>query len=320
MKTRGLWLLPLFCLFLAVGCAHNGGEAANGPTPGAPPAARQARTLPDASPEKGQVSGASQAPGALGQAARSPEKKAAVKTPAQTPGEPSGMTMGQETGQATNQSELDRLLEGEEEPAAPQVADPIEGWNRVVFAVNDAFYMHILDPVLRGYRFVMPKGYRIVSSNFFANLVSPLRVVSSLLAGQFKKTSIYLARFGINTTMGILGAGDAAKDIFDLPEPGKEDLGLTLGHWGIPHGMYLVWPLLGPNSLRDSVGLVGGWWLDPVWYVDPFEAAFGIQAYRFTNDASFSFDGYKTLRDSAIDPYVAFRDAYFQLRQKQLQE
>jgi len=102
--------------------------------------------------------------------------------------------------------------------------------------------------------------------------------------------------------------------------PPPEDVGQALGAWGIDHGIYLVWPFFGPSSLRDTVGLVGGYFLHPVTYVDPRSASSGIKAYDTVNETSFRIGNYEALKEAAIDPYIAIRDAYIQNREKQVEE
>ena len=99
-----------------------------------------------------------------------------------------------------------------------------------------------------------------------------------------------------------------------------EDLGQTLGTYGIGNGFYIVWPFIGPSSLRDTVGLVGDGFLTPVYYVNPWEASLGIEANDKINDTSLHIGDYEDLKESAVDPYVAIRDAYTQHRKKEVEE
>jgi phospholipid-binding lipoprotein MlaA len=143
--------------------------------------------------------------------------------------------------------------------------------------------------------------------------------VSSLLQLKIKKAGNELVRFAYNTTAGVGGLADVAKTDLDIKRH-EEDLGQTFGHYGIGHGFYIVWPILGPSSLRDTVGMVGDWFLDPVYYVNPLEASLGITAYDTVNETSFHIGDYEDLKKSAIDPYVSLRDAYTQHRKKKVEE
>ena len=211
--------------------------------------------------------------------------------------------------------------EFEEEMMQTQVAvaDPLESFNRTMFGVNDIFYFWIAKPVVQTYENTVPKPARIGICNFFENLMTPIRFVNCLLQGKGENAGRELKRFGINTTAGVLGFGDPARDRCHL-EPAKEDLGQTLAVYGFGDGFYVVWPLLGPSTLRDSAGAVGDMFLNPVRYVKPAEASIGISATGAVNEGSFHIGEYETFKSAAVDPYVAMRNAYVQYRKKQSQD
>jgi len=188
-----------------------------------------------------------------------------------------------------------------------------------MYHVNDKFYFWLLKPVSQGYSAVVPEGMRISVSNFFYNITTPIRFVSNLLQLKMKTAGNELLRFAVNSTFGVGGLGDFAKDEMDVKRH-DEDLGQAFGYHGIGHGFYIVWPILGPSSLRDTVGLVGDLLLHPVTYVNPYEASFGIFAYEDVNETSFHIGEYEDLKKSAIDPYISIRDAYVQNRQKKVEE
>ncbi|HBO68922.1 MAG TPA: hypothetical protein DD658_01755 [Deltaproteobacteria bacterium] len=102
--------------------------------------------------------------------------------------------------------------------------------------------------------------------------------------------------------------------------PREEDLGQTFGKYGLGHGFYIVLPLLGPSSLRDAAGLAGDSFLDPVDYAADGEVVVGVKAFKAENELSLRIGDYEDLTKSAIDPYVAVRDAYSQHRAKQVRE
>jgi len=201
------------------------------------------------------------------------------------------------------------------EPPPQVIADPLEPMNRGIFLFNDALYRHVLDPASRGYKTVTPEGMRLAVKNLFTNLLFPLRAVSAVLQGKFERAGQEIARFVINTSLGVGGMGDAAKDLFDLPAPPEEDLGQVMATWGVGHGFYLILPVLGPSSLRDGVGFFGGAYLDPVWYLPVgFWEAAGIKSVDWFNRYSFVEGEYADLTAGAVDPYVALRDFYLQHR------
>jgi phospholipid-binding lipoprotein MlaA len=215
----------------------------------------------------------------------------------------------------------DTVTEGEttEENNVVMIADPIKPWNTAMYHVNDKFYFWLLKPVSQGYSAVVPEDIRLSVSNFFENLTTPIRFVSSLLQLNMKKAGNELVRFVYNTTAGVGGLADVAKTDLGVKRQ-DEDLGQAIGHYGIGHGFYIVWPVFGPSSLRDTVGMVGDWFLDPVYYVTPFEASLGIAAYDKVNETSFHIGDYEDLKKAAVDPYVSIRDAYIQHRKKQVEE
>ena len=191
--------------------------------------------------------------------------------------------------------------------------------NRVMFGFNDVLYFWVVKPVMQAYAGVVPKPARIGIGNFFHNVTTPARLVNCLLQGKGPEAGSELRRFAINTTAGVLGFGDPARDRWEL-EPAEEDLGQTLAVYGLGDGFYVVWPLLGPSTLRDSVGMVGDQFLNPVRYVKPAEASIGISAADAANDGSFHIGEYEAFKSAAVDPYVAMREAYVQYRSKQIKE
>ena len=205
-----------------------------------------------------------------------------------------------------------------EEAPLPTIADPIEPVNRGIFYVNDKLYRWVLKPVAKGYKYVMPEGVRISVRNFFFNLATPIRAVNTLLQGKIKDTGTELARFGINSTIGMAGLFDAAKDFHLIRK--DEDTGQTLGVYGIGNGFYLVLPILGPSSARDTVGLAGDTFLDPTTYILSWEAALGMRFVRAETDLTFRINEYEELTDAAVDPYAAVKDVYLQYRAKKVRE
>lgn len=196
--------------------------------------------------------------------------------------------------------------------------DPIEPINRAFFYFNDKVYIYIFTPVSKGYVKITPKFARIGINNFFSNLASPLRVLNNLLQGKIKNAGAESGKFFVNTFLGFLGFIDSAR-VFEKLNPPKEDLGQTFGKWGIGQGPYLVIPFLGPSTLRDSAGMVGEFYIDPVFYAYDLNSREKLimDGTKNINSLPSRMDLYKTLKDSALDPYTAAKNAYIQIREEQ---
>lgn len=207
--------------------------------------------------------------------------------------------------------ELDNL---EEEYYA--VDDPLESYNRAIFYFNDKLYFWALKPIAQGYRAVVPWEIRTVMLNFFNNLATPVRLVNNLLQGKWKGLGDEFGKFFINTTVGLLGLANPAEQLDLNPDP--EDLGQSLGNYGIGDGFYIVWPFLGSSTLRDTIGDVGDRFLSPTSYVTPMEASLSLSGYNIVNKLSFRLGDYESLKKAALDPYESMRNAYIQLRQAKL--
>lgn len=210
-------------------------------------------------------------------------------------------------------------LESEFDEKAVTVADPLSFWNRGMFHFNDKLYFWLLKPVAKGYRAVIPRVVRTGVRNFFSNIFTPIRLTSCMLQGKVKAGGTELIRFVVNSTIGIAGVTDPAKKFLKL-DISDEDLGQTLGSYGIGNGFYLVWPILGPSTLRDSVGMVGDRFLSPISYVKPVEASVAIWSYDRINETSLRIGDYESIKEAAIEPYEAFRDAYIQYRKNKVKQ
>lgn len=195
-----------------------------------------------------------------------------------------------------------------------KVSDPLEPVNRAFFCFNDKLYFWVLKPVAWGYTAVVPQPARRGVKNFFSNIATPVRLVNCAIQGEFKGAWVELERFAINTTIGVAGFGDPAKNWWAL-EKVNRDLGQTLGRYGIGPSFYIHWPIIGPSCARDTVGYVGDLFLDPVSYLVPnLEYYVGIKSYDTVNNTSLQAGEYEDFKKAAIDPYVALRDAYYQYR------
>lgn len=226
-----------------------------------------------------------------------------------------------ETAQGTMRSSQDvEDYEALEDPFAgtakdiPILSDPLEGYNRWMFGVNETFYDYALEPVARGYRNTVHEHLRIGIKNIFNNALAPVKFVSSLLQLEFKKSGRVLARTLINTTVGIGGIADVAGEEYGI-EDVNEDFDQALGYYGIPTGPYVVLPFFGPSTARNIVGRTVDALLSPGAMAG---AGFGtnivVNAEDNVNAASFIVDDKKQLEDSALDEYESIRDFYHQYR------
>jgi phospholipid-binding lipoprotein MlaA len=159
---------------------------------------------------------------------------------------------------------------------------------------------------------VVPPIVRTGVSNFFSNLNDVIVALNSLLQGKVSQAALDASRILVNTTVGVLGVMDVATEIG--LEKHNEDFGQTLGYWGLGSGPYLVLPLLGPSSARDSVGLLADWRTDPKTYVDPARDRNLLWGLYFVSRRSELLDASKVLEVAALDEYDFVREAYLQRR------
>ena len=270
-------------IFLAVGCAHS-------PSP-------SSAVLPQAKSSPQPVLLASNADG----------------IPAKSPDKPVDAIEDEYKGDENLDYTNDTFKEEKVE-----IADPLEPFNRAMHQFNDKLYFWALKPVAQGYKVVVPEPARISVKNFFSNLGFPSRFLSCLLQTDFSGASTEAGRFTINTIWGIGGLLDPSSNKeLDLQKQ-DTDLGQTLGVYGVGQGFYIVWPILGPSSPRDSMDIAGDYFLYPVSYIYPWYAWLGVWGYEKVNATSLRIGDYEALKDAAIDPYVAFRDAYIQYRLKKV--
>ena len=209
---------------------------------------------------------------------------------------------------------------------AVSVADPFIVWNKVWFYFNDGLYHGVFKPVAEGYAWAVPEQPRKWVRNFFTNMLFPVRFVNNILQGKFDAAYMETSKFVVNTTFGLGGFGDVTEGMprnWSPERPTADGFGQTLGKAGFGHGVYLVWPFLGPSSVRESVGKVGDYFLDPLTYADlTLLEIVGIRAYKNVNKLSLELQSneYETITEGAIDKYAAVRDAYIRFRAKKVQE
>jgi phospholipid-binding lipoprotein MlaA len=223
------------------------------------------------------------------------------------------------TGETAGDAEDDAWVEednwDDEWEDGETIADPLEPLNRFFFHFNDKMYYWVLKPVARGYSAIVPEDIQITVRNFFDNLKTPSRAVNSLLQGQVRDSSVEVTRFVLNSTVGLVGLVDFAKDYLDLSST-KEDTGQTLGYYGAGGGFYINWPFLGPSNLRDSIGMVGDAYLHPFMYLDvDWKVIAGAYVFERVNKTALTLGDYEFFTETALDPYTAVKDAYQQYRE-----
>jgi len=204
------------------------------------------------------------------------------------------------------------LPPGEHDPR-----DRFERANRAVYRFNDTLDRHIAKPLAKGYVKALPQPVRTGVSNFLHNLTYPTVIVNDLLQAKFRSFASDTTRLVVNTSIGIGGLFDPASQ-WGLPA-GNEDFGQTLGKWGVPSGPYMVLPILGPSTVRDTVGLVGDQFTDPKNYLNNFYVAAGLTALDLL-DTRAELLGTEDVLSRAYDPYVFIRNAYLQRREYQVKD
>lgn len=196
--------------------------------------------------------------------------------------------------------------------------DPWEGWNRGTQKFNDHLDKAILKPLAKGYEWITPEFIHHGITNFFSNINDIGVTINDLLQFKLTQSGMDGSRFLINTTAGVAGFIDVASMI-DLPKH-NEDFGLTLGHWGIPSGNYLVLPFFGPSSPRDTIGLVGDALFNPLTYISIFggtaanAAVAGTRVVNVTDTRANLLTTEKVLDEAAVDRYDFIKNSYEQRR------
>jgi phospholipid-binding lipoprotein MlaA len=197
----------------------------------------------------------------------------------------------------------------------PDVYDPWEKLNRKVHAFNNVVDAHIAKPLAHAYVAVVPRPVRLGVSNFFSNLGQPVNALNSLLQGRPADAGKSLARFLMNTTLGLGGILDPATDAH-LPYY-NEDFGQTLGKWGWKRSRYVELPLFGPRTVRDVFGLVGDAPLSPIRQVEDDPARVFLQGLQLV-DVRTQLFAVDSMREGATDDYALVRDGWMQRRKYQI--
>lgn len=194
--------------------------------------------------------------------------------------------------------------------------DPLEPMNRSISSFNETVDDNLLKPVAVGYRDYTPQFVQTGVGNFFRNISDMFSTVNNGLQFKGRETAESLMRVVVNTTFGIYGLFDVATPIGLERHP--EDFGQTLGYWGVPNGPYLVLPLLGPSTLRDTSVLPVEFAVDPVSNYDNVSVRQVAVATRIVDKRASLLQATNFLSDAAIDKYSFSRDSYLQYRRNQV--
>ena len=206
-----------------------------------------------------------------------------------------------------------------------EVKDCFESVNRATFKFNQVLDGVVFEPLAKAYR-VLPSPVRAGTSNALDNLSTLVTIPNNLLQGDFKKATVNTGRFIVNTTIGVVGIFDVAEKV-GFPEYEKEDYGQTLGVMGVGEGCYVVLPVLGPSTVRDTVGsfanLIGGdpWYNVTVANDTQYFSNFDYWASRAGTGINFrakNIDSFDNLEKNSIDFYASVRSLYLQDRQQKI--
>jgi len=197
-------------------------------------------------------------------------------------------------------------------PSAGKKLDPFENWNRKVFSFNEALDENVLKPVATGYSELVPEPIRKTVDNFFSNVGDGWSAINLFLQGRFKTGIQQTMRFAVNTTLGLGGLLDIGSEVG--LERTSEDLGKTFGRWGFGTGAYIVWPLFGPSSVRDSLAMPWDRVASPALAFNDGRSKVSIYVLQTINARSNFLRAGAMLDGIALDKYTFIRDAYLTRR------
>ena len=199
-------------------------------------------------------------------------------------------------------------------------ADPYEKMNRKIFAFNDAVYENVYFPIARGYRKITTPTIRERVSSFVANVEEPISTANYLLQLKPMQTGISVARFAINTTLGLGGLFDVASG-WGLGQA-KTNMNATLASWCVADGPYFVVPFVAPGNVRSFAGMMADTAFDPVYWATRHDAnihdkiTYGYAAIKYTDKVNSLMDVYSDLKENSVDMYATMRSAYLQNQRK----
>lgn len=204
------------------------------------------------------------------------------------------------------------LLQGCASVAAKDPRDPWEGMNRQIYSFNDKLDAAVVKPVAQAYADVLPSFVRTGVRNFMGNLGDVWTMVNAGLQLKGAAAAESLMRVAVNSTFGLYGLLDIASEAGI--EKRKEDFGQTLGYWGVKPGPYVVLPLLGPATLRDTAALPIDLQASPSQYFDGNDTRSGVTMLRLTETRAGLLKAGDAVKEASLDPYSFVRDAWLQKR------
>jgi len=210
------------------------------------------------------------------------------------------------------------LSASQAESAEIEEYDPWEPFNEAMFSFNRQFDRFVLKPLATAWDKAIPDPVQTSLRDALDNAAMPRRLVNNLLQGKVAGAGREAGRFLVNSTIGVVGFFDVAKAVG--LEKSEVDAGQTLGVYGSGPGPYLVLPFLPPLTVRDGIGAVADAALDPLWYVAPIAAPWGMRGGKIVNDRSLNLELYENVEESVVDLYSAVRNAYLQRRQQAIRQ
>jgi phospholipid-binding lipoprotein MlaA len=210
------------------------------------------------------------------------------------------------------------LLSGCATVAHPDPRDPWEGYNRGMASFNDAVDGAVFRPVATAYREALPRPVRTGVGNFFGNLGDVWSFANLVLQAKPEAALTAFWRVTVNTTIGLAGVLDPATEM--RLQRQREDFGQTLGYWGVPSGPYVVLPILGASSLRDTVAVPVDWYGHPISHLNDESARYWLRAVQCVDTRALLLDVGDLMDAAALDPYAFRRDAYLQKRRNDIHD
>lgn len=219
-------------------------------------------------------------------------------------------------------------FEDEFEDETQTRADPLKDYNELMTSFNDSMITYALNPVSKAYTYVVPEPIRIGISNAYHNIQFPIRFANNLLQGKFQNVLDESERFIVNSTVGLLGLMDPAKEYMHIPKH-NEDFGQTLGFYGVGPGFHIVLPFFGPSNVRDLAGITIDAYASPLVNIrglenykipDNFAQSTAIVAWYFINKNSLEPGQYESIKKDAIELYPFLREIYEQKRIVDIEE
>ncbi len=235
--------------------------------------------------------------------------------PRKAPADPAPAAVGAKAdGKAVAADDLDEYA------TSGAVSDPIEPVNRATFWLNHQLYRYLLKPIAKGYEFIIPKPVRRGVANAFENVRYPVRVVNDTLQGNFHRAGLETGKFFVNTVIGVGGVMRASDRFPALADVPAGDTGQTFAKWGIGPGPYVVLPVLGPSTVRDTFGLAGDYALNPINWVTIWFGGYtwtlAIPSANSLRSLPDQMNQYDAATQNSLDRYLAARSAYMQYREE----